>query len=86
MTIGYLTLAVVRQNLQLLRASRSTVRLCRRYHELEDFLNYFERNYFMEISRYECGMSMSVTWITGPIIVLRVSITSVFAFITNQSS
>ena len=23
----------------------STVRLCRRYHELQDFLNYFEMNY-----------------------------------------
>jgi hypothetical protein len=45
MAIGYLPLAVVRQNLQLLRTSRSTVRLCRRYHELQDFLNYFEMNY-----------------------------------------
>ena len=40
----------------------------------------------MEISRYQCGMSMSVTWTTGPITVLRVSITSVFAFITNELS
>ena len=82
MAIGYLPLAVVRQNLQLLRTSRSTARLCRRFHELQDFLNYFE----MEISRHECGMSMSVTWTTGPVTVLRVSITSVFAFITNQLS
>ena len=60
MAIGYLPLAVVRQNLQLLRTSRSTVRLCSRHHELQDFLNY-----------------------CGPITVLRVSITSVFAFITK---
>jgi hypothetical protein len=40
----------------------------------------------MEISRYECRMSMRVTWTTGPITVLRVSITSVFAFIVNQLS
>jgi len=45
MAIGYLPIAVVRQNFHLLRASQRTQRLCRRYAGLRDFLNYFERNY-----------------------------------------
>ncbi|CAG2207603.1 unnamed protein product [Mytilus edulis] len=45
MAIGYLPIAVVRQNFRLLRTSRRTQRLCRRYNGLRDFLDYFERNY-----------------------------------------
>lgn len=45
MAIGYLPLAVVRQNFRLLRTSRNTVRLCRRFPELTDFLDFFENNY-----------------------------------------
>ena len=45
MAIGYLPLLLVRQNFHLLRTSRGTVRLCRRYPELTAFLNYFENNY-----------------------------------------
>lgn len=45
MAIGYLPLAIVRQNFNLLQTSRSTLRLCRRFPELRDFLNYFNGNY-----------------------------------------
>jgi hypothetical protein len=45
MAIGYLPLLLVRQNFHLLRTSRRTMRLCRRFPELTDFLDYFQRNY-----------------------------------------
>ncbi|CAG2200329.1 unnamed protein product [Mytilus edulis] len=45
MAIGYLPIAVVCQNFRLLRTSHKTQRPCRRYDELRDFLDYFERNY-----------------------------------------
>ena len=45
MAIGYLPLLLVRQNFHLLRTSQRTVRLCRRFPELTEFLDYFNRNY-----------------------------------------
>ena len=46
MAIGYLPLALVRQNFRLLVASRSTVRRIRHYPALQDFIDYIQRNYF----------------------------------------
>jgi hypothetical protein len=45
MAIGYLPVLLVRQNFHLLRTSRRTMRLCKRFPELTDFLDYFQRNY-----------------------------------------
>ena len=45
MIIGYLPVLLVCQNFHLLRTSRRTMRLCRRFPELTDFLDYFQRNY-----------------------------------------
>ena len=45
MAIGYLPVLLVRQNFHLLRTSRRSIRLCRRFPELTDFLDYFQRNY-----------------------------------------
>ena len=45
MAIGYLPLALVRQNFQMLATSNSTLRQVARYPELQDFINYMERNY-----------------------------------------
>lgn len=46
LSMGYLPVAVVRQNFQQFCASRGTQRLIRRYPELRDFILYLERNYF----------------------------------------
>ncbi|KAL8617761.1 hypothetical protein ACOMHN_054757 [Nucella lapillus] len=45
LSMGYLPVAVVRQNFQQFCASRGTQRLIRRYPELRDFILYLERNY-----------------------------------------
>ena len=45
MANGYLPLLLVHQHFHLLRTSRRTMRLCRRFPELTDFLDYFQRNY-----------------------------------------
>jgi hypothetical protein len=45
MAIGFLPMALVRQNFRLLATSRRTARLIRRYPALQDFINYMERNY-----------------------------------------
>ncbi|CAC5423181.1 unnamed protein product [Mytilus coruscus] len=44
MAISYLPIAVVRKNFCLLKTSQRTIRLCRRYAGLRDFLEYSERN------------------------------------------
>ncbi|GFN83399.1 flywch-type Zinc finger-containing protein 1 [Plakobranchus ocellatus] len=46
LSMGYLPVAVVRQNFQQFCASRERQRLIRRYPELRDFILYLQRNYF----------------------------------------
>jgi hypothetical protein len=42
MAIGYLPVLLVRQHFHILRTSRRTMRLCRGFPELTDFLDYFQ--------------------------------------------
>jgi hypothetical protein len=45
MAIGYLPLAIVRANFRLLVGTANTQRLVRRFPQLNEFVNYVERNY-----------------------------------------
>ena len=45
MALGHLPMALVRQNFRMLRERNSTRRLANRVPALEDFFDYFERNY-----------------------------------------
>lgn len=45
MAIGYLPLALVRQNFRLHATAPATLRKVRRYPALQDFINYIQRNY-----------------------------------------
>ena len=46
MALGYLPVALVRQNFDLLTNRRRTRRLVIRYPALQDFFNYVRNNYF----------------------------------------
>lgn len=46
LSMGYLPLAIVRQNFHQFCVSRGTQRILQQYPELHDFIRYIERNYF----------------------------------------
>ena len=46
LSMGYLPLAIVRQNFREFSISEGTQRLIQRYPKLHDFIQYMERNYF----------------------------------------
>ena len=70
--IGYLPMALVRQNVLLLRTSRRTQRLQRQFPRASSLLQLLWSKLFESLS-LKCGMFMNETWTPASIITLKVS-------------